>query len=686
MARSVYLAAAGPESGKSAIALGVFDAMTRRVGRVAVFRPVVRSTTDPDPVLALLAGHYGRPELTTLWGTTYAAVHADPDEALATILARYRTIERDHDGLVVVGTDYTDVGAPTELSFNGRVATNLGAPVLLVVSGQDRRPAEIRDAAELARTALRHASAPVLGIVANRVAPTDVAALRDLLGEGAHLVPELPLLAAPSVAQVQEATHARLLMGSPERLDREVLSFLVAAMTLPRVLEYLDDGALVIVPGDRSDMLVGLLMAHRSQTFPRLSGVLLTGDLEPEPVVARLIAGLGLSLPVMVTARNTFEAATLAHGTRGALTDGSPRRVDAALGLVARHVEVTGLLDRLALTRTDVVTPLMFEHDVVERARADRKRIVLPEGTEPRVLRAAATVLGRGIADVVLLGDADAVRQAAERAGADVTGAQVLDPAEPGLRHRLATEYARVRAHKGATLEQALDVVVDVSYAGTLLVALGLADGMVSGAAHTTAHTIRPAFEIIRTAPGVSVVSSVFFMCLEDRVLVYGDCAVLPDPTSEQLAAVAVSAARTATMFGVEPRVALLSYSTGQSGSGADVDKVRAATDLVRERAPGLQVEGPIQYDAATDPEVAATKLPGSPVAGRATVLIFPDLNTGNNTYKAVQRSAGALAVGPVLQGLRRPVNDLSRGATVADIVMTVAITAVQAQQLGDVP
>jgi phosphate acetyltransferase len=523
----------------------------------------------------------------------------------------------------------------------------------------------------------------VIGIVANRVVADQADEMTSALERwrGASVVPELPLLVAPTVGQVFEATHATVRSGAPGRLRDEVGGFVVAAMTLPRVLEYLTDGSLVIVPGDRSDVLVGVLMAHRSQTFPRLSGVLLTGGLGPEPGVQRLIDGLSTQLPIAVTAHSTFDAATLASAARGSLSDGSVRKIEAAYALMNQHIDITGLLDRLDLVRSRVVTPLMFEHDLMERARDDRKLIVLPEGTEPRVLRAAAIVLERGVADLILLGDPARVHTAAIRAGADVSAATVIDPHEPELRQRLATEYARLRAHRGVTLDAAIDLVGDVSYAGTLMVALGLADGMVSGAAHTTAQTIRPAFEVIGRLPGVSVVSSVFFMCLADRVLVYGDCAVNPDPTAEQLADIAVSAAVTATAFGVQPRVAMLSYSTGESGAGADVDKVRAATRLVRERAPWLETEGPIQYDAATDPGVAAAKLPGSTLAGRASVLIFPDLNTGNNTYKAVQRSSGAVAVGPVLQGLRKPVNDLSRGATVADIVTTIAITAVQAQQ-----
>jgi phosphate acetyltransferase len=326
------------------------------------------------------------------------------------------------------------------------------------------------------------------------------------------------------------------------------------------------------------------------------------------------------------------------------------------------------------------VTPLIFEHMLLERARAVPRHIVLPEGTDERVLRAAETLLLRQVVELTLLGDEAGVRAAAARIGVDVSGAHVLDPCDPELQERFAREYAQRRAHKGVTVDQARDIVIDPSYFGTLMVALGMADGMVSGATHTTAETIRPAFELIKARPGVSIVSSVFFMCLADRVLVYGDCAVNPVPTAEQLADIAISSAATAVRFGVEPRVAMLSYSTGTSGAGAEVDRVRAATELVRARAPGLSVDGPIQYDAAVDAGVAQAKLPGGTVAGRATVFIFPDLNTGNNTYKAVQRSARAVAIGPVLQGLDKPVNDLSRGALVQDIVNTVAFTAIQAQ------
>ena len=334
---------------------------------------------------------------------------------------------------------------------------------------------------------------------------------------------------------------------------------------------------------------------------------------------------------------------------------------------------------RAAATPT-AVTPLAFQADLIERARADRKRIVLPEPDDDRVLQAAAQVLAAGIADITFVGDADYVAKRSGELGLDLSAAQVVSVDDPAYRERYAEEFARLRAKKGVTLAQAREKVTDVSYFGTMMVHMGDADGMVSGAAHTTAHTIVPSFQIIKTAPGVSVVSSIFLMAMKDRVWAFGDCAVNPNPTPEQLADIAVTSARTAAQFGVTPRVAMLSYSTGTSGSGPDVDVVVEATRLAREKAPELAIEGPIQFDAAVDAAVASKKLPGSDVAGKATVFVFPSLEAGNIGYKAVQRSSGALAVGPVLQGLNKPVNDLSRGALVEDIVNTIALTAVQAQ------
>ncbi|GLZ75542.1 phosphate acetyltransferase [Actinorhabdospora filicis] len=680
MAKSLYLAALDAASGKSTVALGLTELLTRTAGSVGVFRPVIRGDERPDPLVELLRERF---KLTQDYeesvGVTYDDVRADSEAAVGRVVERYHALAARHDAVLVIGTDYTDVASPTEFEFNLRVAVNLASPVLLVVTGDGRTPAEIAAAVRLGTAEAESAHATVCGVVVNRVAPAALADVRER-APGAWVMPETPALTAPTVGELAAACGAELIAGSRELLGREARGLLVGAMTLPNLLDHLVDGAVVMTPGDRTELLLGLLVAHHSVGVPAVGAIMLTGGIRPPLQIRRLLAGVDAALPILLTEADTFETATRLNAVKGTMTAGSDGKIATALGMFATSVDGATLLDRMRLAASPAVTPLMFEHRLVERARASRRRIVLPEGGEPRVIRAADIILRRGVADVTLLGDAAEVHRLAAQLGADLSAATVVSPFDPELRERFAHEYARLRAHKGVTPELALDVVTDVSYFGTMMVQEGLADGMVSGAAHTTAHTIRPAFEIIRTVPGTKVVSSVFFMCLADRVLVYGDCAVIPEPTAEQLADIAISSAHTAEAFGVEPRVAMLSYSTGASGAGSEVDKVREATALVRARVPGLPVEGPIQYDAAVDTGVASTKLPGSDVAGRATVFVVPDLNTGNNLYKAVQRSAGAVAVGPVLQGLRRPVNDLSRGATVHDIVNTVALTAVQAQ------
>lgn len=686
MARSLYITSAEGDTGKSTIALGMVDLLSRTVRRVGVFRPVARSTDQRDYVLEVLLAHDGV-ELTydQCVGVTYEDVHADPEAALARIVTRYHDMARECDAVVIVGTDYTDVAGPTELAYNARIAVNLGAPVLLVVRGAGRRPDAVRQAAEVSLAELRAQHAEVLAVVANRCEQSEVTNVKEALEATslpAWAMPEDHLLAAPTVRAVMDAVEGRLVAGDEALLSREALDLLVGAMSLEHLMERITDGAVVITPGDRGDVLLGLVSAHAADGFPSLAGIVLNGGFEPPEVISRLVNGLGQRLPIIQTDLGTFRTSTRAAAVRGRLSSDSQRKVDTALALFERYVDGPAILSDLHVRKTSVVTPLMFEYELLARARADRKHIVLPEGNDDRILRAASTLLQRDVADLTILGNEAGIRARATELGLDIAAANVLDPKEGELFERFAHEYTELRKHKGMTVDRAREIVGSVSYFGTLMVQLGLADGMVSGAAHTTAHTIRPAFEIIKTTPDVSIVSSVFLMCLEDRVLVYGDCAVNPDPTAEQLADIAISSAETAKQFGIEPRVAMLSYSTGESGSGADVDKVRAATALVRERRPDLDVEGPIQYDAAVDASVAKTKMPDSAVAGRATVFVFPDLNTGNNTYKAVQRSAGAIAVGPVLQGLRKPVNDLSRGALVQDIVNTVAITAIQAQAM----
>jgi phosphate acetyltransferase len=697
MTRSVYLASPEGLTGKSAVALGLLDALTREVGSVGVFRPLSSAGTgsgesadETDLIVDLLVSQPGIDQTyDEALGVTYEAARDDPDDALHVIVERFGRLNDRFEVILVLGSDYTDVSTGTELAFNAKIAANLGSPVVLVVHGRDRTPEQVRAAADGALAELRAQHVQTVAVIANRVDADAVEMIKHALSESRSTeanelvvaaIPESAVLSAPTVRSLAAAVDAPLVQGSEAWLDRESLGLMVAAMSLPNVLPRLTPDVTVIAPSDRTDLLPGLVLAHQSGTFPALAGIVLTGGYEIPESIRRLSLGVEQDLPVVATQLGTFDTAERLARVRGPLTKTSTNKLQTARRLFAEQVDADALLAAIKVSAAAVTTPLMFEYQLIERARIDRRHIVLPESTDDRILEAAAILLRRGVADLTLLGEELKVRARASALGLDLDTAKIISTHDPELVERFAGAYAQARAHKGMTVDRAREIVTDVSYFGTMMVHLGLADGMVSGAINTTAHTIRPALEFVKTRPGVSTVSSVFLMCLADRVLVYGDCAVIPEPTTEQLADIAVSSADTARQFGIDPRVAMLSYSTGSSGAGAEVEKVRAATALVAEREPNLLLEGPIQYDAAVDPDVARTKLPDSVVAGRATVFIFPDLNTGNNTYKAVQRSAHAVAIGPVLQGLRKPVNDLSRGALVEDIVNTVAITAIQAQ------
>lgn len=682
VARSVYITSLEAGGGKSAIALGVAEVLSRRVRRLGVFRPFTRD--ERDPVVELLQSRY---QMASGTGPGYARAAqllsaAKRDSLISEIVEAYHALERDCDAVIVVGTDYghdlsghDEPALPEEVGLNLLLASELGAAVLPVVRGDGRTPSDVADAVRAAYYACE--GLPVLAVIANRAnEPVNVDLPVPVYG-----IPFLPAIAAPTVAEIQSALNAVAVHGATDAaLSRDVVNAVVGAAQVPTFLENLRDNCLVVTPGDRADLIVATVAAHQTGQAA-IAGLLLTLGIQPDPRVISLVSKFRVELPIFVVERDTYDSVAALTGLEGRLRPNNPRKVMAALGHFESYVDSTELAARLDLARSDRVTPLMFEYELIERARADRRHIVLPEGGEVRILRAAESLTRRGVCDLTLLGNVDEIEQRARELSLDLGDTRIVDPtSQERWRNEFASEYARLRAHKGMTRDLAYDLMTDVNYFGTMMVHTGRADAMVSGAVHPTADTIRPAFEIIKTQTGVRVASSVFFMCLPDHVLVYGDCAINPDPDPEQLADIAISSAETAARFGVEPRVAMLSYSTGVSGHGAEVDKVALATKIVRERRPDLLVDGPIQYDAAVDPGVAQTKLPGSQVAGHATVLVFPDLNTGNNTYKAVQRSAGAVAIGPVMQGLRKPVNDLSRGATVRDIISTVAITAIQSQ------
>ncbi|MCF3134634.1 phosphate acetyltransferase [Streptomyces olivochromogenes] len=687
MTRSVYVTGIDRGDGRQVVELGVMELLTRQVDRVGVFRPLVHH--NPDRLFELLRARYRlSQDPATVHGMDYyeaSALQAErgTDELVSTLVDRFHLVARDYEVVLVLGTDFADTQLPNELALNARLANEFGAAVIPVVGGRGQTAEAVRAETRNAYRAYEVLGCDVLAMVANRVEREDRDEIAERLASRlpvpCYVLPDEPALSAPTVAQISQALDATVLLGDDSGLARDALDFVFGGAMLPHFLAALTPGCLVVTPGDRADLVVGSLAAHSAGT-PPIAGLLLTLGERPTDEILTLAARLAPGTPVLSVPGNSFPTAERLVPLEGKLTAATPRKAETAIGLFERYIDTGELLKQVSAPSSDRVTPMMFEHQLLEQARADRKRVVLPEGTEERVLHAAEVLLRRDVCDLTLLGPVDQIRKKAADLGIDLGDTQLIDPATSELRDSFAEKYAGYRAHRGVTVELAYDVVSDVNYFGTLMVQEGLADGMVSGSVHSTAATIRPAFEIIKTRPDSSIVSSVFFMCLADKVLVYGDCAVNPHPEAEQLADIAIQSAATAQRFGVAPRIAMLSYSTGTSGSGADVDKVREATELARERRPDLKIEGPIQYDAAVEPSVAATKLPGSEVAGQASVLIFPDLNTGNNTYKAVQRSAGAIAVGPVLQGLRKPVNDLSRGALVQDIVNTVAITAIQAQ------
>ncbi len=691
--KSVYIASMEPGSGKLMVTLGVLELVSRLVGNVGFFRPVIRSSqnrdNDIETILALynLDMEYDDAFVFTTEEVEAMAAEGKAKELIQTIISRYKQLETKYDFIVCEGFETSGFAATFDFDVNLEIAKNLDTPFLGTINGRNKSVRQIIDAVHLAYESIKEEGVSHLATMVNRVDPSLLDQVKKKLQEHkpgdvpVYVFPEIVELSSPTVGEIKDQLGCSLVYGDTNGLMRIVRNFKVAAMTLDNYLNYIEDDALIIVPGDRVDILLGTFATFYSGAFPNISGILLSGGLIPPKNVMKLVGGFRhLPVPIISAKGDTFTTAMEASSVPSLIRHQNPRKVSLALGVFESNVDQKELEKRISITRSSIMTPIMFEYSLFEKARQEKQHIVLPEGIEDRILQAADLLLKREVVDITLLGNEAKIREKASLLGVDISNADIIDPHSSELTERFAEQLFELRKHKGITPDAALDAVQGRNYFGTMLIYNDMADGLVSGAVHTTGDTIRPALQIIKTKPGFSLVSSVFFMCLATRVLVYGDCAINPDPDAEQLAEIAISSAETAQTFGIEPIVAMLSYSTGQSGKGKDVDKVREATKIVKQRRPDLLVDGPIQYDAAIDPVVAKTKMPNSRVAGRATVFIFPDLNTGNNTYKAVQRSSGAVAIGPILQGLKKPVNDLSRGCLVADIINTVAITAIQAQ------
>ena len=697
MKKAIYIATSEANSGKSIITLGLMRMLLGKTAKVGYFRPIIDNVKKgkKDNHINTIISHF---QLDIKPNDAFAFTRSEfinmrnngkEGEIFNTIIEKYKALEDKNDFMLVEGTDFSGEGIPIELDANILIAKNLGIPAIIVSSGVGKTLDEFIDGLHLAYDSFKEKEVEVLAVIANKVQEKNIEIVKKGVEKNlpkdvfVNVIPLIATLNNPTIKEIAKAIDAKILFGK-EFINNQTTSFKVGAMQLRNYLNHLEEKCLIITPGDRADIILGALQANISSNYPAISGIVLTGGILPDDTIIRLIEGLSQIVPILTVEDGTFDVANKIGAVRSHMYAENKEKINISLNTFDKYVEVDKLNEKLITFKGNGITPRMFQYNLLKRAKIVRKHIVLPEGNDDRIITAAARLVQSDIVDLTILGNKSNIENKILQLGLklDLDKIKIINPIESDYYQDFSNTLFELRKDKGLTIDMAEDLMGDVSYFGTMMVYKGLADGMVSGAAHTTQHTIKPALQFIKTKPGVSVVSSIFFMCLEDRVSVFGDCAINPNPTSEQLAEIAISSAESSINFGMEPKIAMLSYSSGVSGKGEDVEKVRRATEIIREKRPDLKVEGPIQYDAAVDATIGKSKMPDSEVAGRANVLIFPDLNTGNNTYKAVQRETGALAIGPMLQGLNKPVNDLSRGCTVDDIFNTVILTAIQAQEI----
>ena len=697
MNKAIYIATSEHNSGKSIVTLGLMSMLIGKTAKVGYFRPIIEDFEDSklDNHIETVISHFGLDiDFEDAFAITKSKLIKKKNkgkigEVLDLIIEKYKRLEEQFDFVLVEGTSFSGEGTVIELDMNVLIAKNLGIPTIIVGSGVGKTLEELIDSLYLAYDSFKVKDVEVLAVIANKVQEQNIKLVTD--GLQANLPPEvlvnaIPIISSlnnPTIKEIVDVLEAKVLFGD-DFLNNEVGNFSVGAMQLRNYLLHLKENALVITPGDRADIILGALQANESANYPTISGIVLTGNILPEESIMKLIEGLTTVVPIITVEGGTYQITNKLGNIKSKIYADNTHKIEGSISTFEKYVDLDELSKKLVSFEAEGMTPKMFQYNLVKRAKQHRKHIVLPEGSDERIIIATSRLLAMDVVDISIIGNKKQIESKVAELGIafDFSKVKIINPIESEKYEDYVNTYYELRKNKNVSMAMAKDLLEDVSYFGTMMVYKGDADGMVSGAAHTTQHTILPALQFIKTKPDTCIVSSIFFMCLEDRVSVFGDCAINPNPTAEQLAEIAISSADSSLAFGIEPKVAMLSYSSGASGKGDEVDKVRAATEIVRKKRPDLKIEGPIQYDAAVDMAVGKSKMPNSEVAGQASVLIFPDLNTGNNTYKAVQRETGALAIGPMLQGLNKPVNDLSRGCTVDDIINTVVITAIQAQGL----
>jgi phosphate acetyltransferase len=694
MNRSVYVITPTAQSGKLLISLGLMQMLQRTTTKVAYFKPLIDSHEPKDNHIDTILTHF---KINMAYEDAYAFTRSELsemenqgklNEVYETIINKYKKLEEQFDFVLVEGSDFKEEGSVFEADFNASVAQSLAMPVLLVTRDSYATVANLVHNVIAEVHSFLAKDLNIIGLFVSRCTK-DVKEVKEKIDK--HLrneivvsvIPNDEELTKPSMQEIADHLKAHVLFGA-DKLENVAKSSIIGGMQLANYLPRMQEDCVCVIPGDRGDLIVGTMLANISPKYPNVAGIVLSAGILPERSIVNLMDGTQKPLPVLAVPTGTFETANKVANIKTRIYPANQYKIKLCLDLFEGAVDAEALSEKINSVKTESITPRMFQYNMLVTAKKLQRHIVLPEGTDDRILTAASNLAKDKIVYLTVLGNPEAVKAKVNQLGLywDDERIKIIDPENSEKYGEYSHTLYELRKSKGLELAAAEDLMLDVSYYGTMMVYKGEADGMVSGAVNTTAHTIKPALQFVKTRPGFNTVSSIFFMLLHDRVLVYGDCAIVPNPTAEQLAEIAMSSADSAKAFGITtPKVAMLSYSSGASGSGAEVEKVRTATGIVKEKRPDILVEGPIQYDAAVDPVVGRSKMPNSLVAGQANVLIFPDLNTGNNTYKAVQRETGALAVGPMLQGLNKPINDLSRGATVDDIYNTVVITAIQSGQ-----
>lgn len=686
---TLYISAQEKNVGALFVSMGMMELLKRNIDKVAFFRPIIPSKNVRDRDIEFMVERYklgmeyeeccgfDLDSLETLLASSGV------DEVLGVLLAKFQKLTERYDFILCEGIARSLLPFTQNYDLNALIAQNFGASVINIINAKERTPQEIYENISIEKEHLLSLNSLCFATFISRIDAQKQAFFEAYFGgseQNIYFLEELGELDVPTLEDVVETLEAKKILFCQNDNARAIRGFSIATSGVESFLEQIKEDDLVIVDAERSDIILGLVASFYSKEYPKINAVLFINGAELHPNIEKIIRGLKeYNIPFLSIENDTFESVKKLLHVRSRLRQNSQRKIALALGLFNASIDASVLEAKIQMQKSDVMTPVMFEYKLFETARKKRKKIVLPESCDERILRASEIVLRRDVCDIIFLGKEDEVREHSQKLGIDISKATIINHEKSELFEEFCNTFYEMRRAKGLTLQAANDAMIHVNYFATMMVHLGYADAMVSGAIHATADTIKPALQIIKTTPETKLVSSLFFMCLKTKVLVYGDCALNQNPNAQELAQIALSCAATAELFGIEPKVAMLSYSTGESGSGADVDKVREATQIAKTLKPNLKIEGPIQYDAAIDKEVAAIKLPNSEVAGEASVFIFPDLNTGNNTYKAVQRSSDAIAIGPILQGLKKPVNDLSRGCSVEDVVNTILITAIQA-------